>query len=95
MSSEHISATNRFEIEVQGSNITVSLPSALLNANQPTFIAKLPITPGACACAPQNECDVCPLRSRCCTRDEARKIPRDFHEGGSPEDEDEGVRQVT
>jgi hypothetical protein len=45
MSREHISATNRFEIEVQGSNITVSLPSALRNANQPTFIAKLPIPP--------------------------------------------------
>ena len=26
------------------------------------------------------DCDVCPLRSRCCTRDEARKIPRDLHE---------------
>lgn len=26
------------------------------------------------------DCDVCPLRSRCCTRDEARKIPRDVHE---------------
>jgi transposase len=30
--------------------------------------------------ASKRDCDVCPLRSRCCTRDEARKIPRDLHE---------------
>jgi transposase len=30
--------------------------------------------------ASKRDCDVCPLRSRCCTRDEARKIPRDVHE---------------
>jgi transposase len=30
--------------------------------------------------ASKRDCDVCPLKSRCCTRDEARKIPRDLHE---------------
>jgi hypothetical protein len=30
--------------------------------------------------ASKRDCDVCPLRSRCCTRDEARKVPRDLHE---------------
>jgi transposase len=30
--------------------------------------------------ASKRDCDVCPLRSRCCTRDAARKIPRDVHE---------------
>ena len=30
--------------------------------------------------ASKRDCDACPLRSRCCTRDEARKIPRDLHE---------------
>jgi transposase len=30
--------------------------------------------------ASKRDCDVCPLRSRCCTRDAARKIPRDLHE---------------
>ena len=30
--------------------------------------------------ASKRDCAVCPLRSRCCTRDEARKIPRDLHE---------------
>src|SRR5512132_2498945 len=30
--------------------------------------------------ASKRDCDVCSLRSRCCTRDEARKIPRDLHE---------------
>jgi len=30
--------------------------------------------------ASKRDCDVCPLRARCCTRDEARKIPRDLHE---------------
>ena len=30
--------------------------------------------------ASKRDCDVCPLRARCCTRDEARKIPRDVHE---------------
>ena len=30
--------------------------------------------------ASKRDCDVCPLRSKCCTRDEARKIPRDLHE---------------
>lgn len=30
--------------------------------------------------ASKQDCDVCPLRSRCCTRDAARKIPRDLHE---------------
>jgi transposase len=30
--------------------------------------------------ASKRDCDVCPLRSRCCIRDEARKIPRDLHE---------------
>jgi hypothetical protein len=26
------------------------------------------------------DCDVCPLRARCCTKDAARKIPRDLPE---------------
>ena len=30
--------------------------------------------------ASKRDCDVCSLRSKCCTRDEARKIPRDLHE---------------
>src|SRR5437667_8256943 len=30
--------------------------------------------------ASKRDCDVCALRSRCCTREEARKIPRDLHE---------------
>jgi len=30
--------------------------------------------------ASKRDCAVCPLRSRCCTRDAARKIPRDVHE---------------
>jgi hypothetical protein len=30
--------------------------------------------------ASKRDCDVCPLRSRCRTRAEARKIPRDLHE---------------
>ena len=30
--------------------------------------------------ASKRDCEVCPLRARCCTRDEARKIPRDVHE---------------
>jgi transposase len=30
--------------------------------------------------AAKRDCDVCLLRSRCCTRDEARRIPRDLHE---------------
>ncbi len=30
--------------------------------------------------ASKQDCDACALRSRCCTRDEARKIPRDLHE---------------
>jgi len=30
--------------------------------------------------ASKRDCDVCPLRAKCCTRDEARKIPRDLHE---------------
>jgi len=30
--------------------------------------------------ASKRDCDVCSLRSRCCTRDAARKIPRDLHE---------------
>jgi hypothetical protein len=30
--------------------------------------------------ASKQDCDVCPLRSRFCTRDEARKVPRDLHE---------------
>jgi transposase len=30
--------------------------------------------------ASKRDCDVCPLRSRCCTREAARKIPRDVHE---------------
>jgi transposase len=30
--------------------------------------------------ASKRDCDVCPLRSRCCTRGAARKIPRDLHE---------------
>ena len=30
--------------------------------------------------ASKRDCDVCPLRSRCYTRDEARKVPRDLHE---------------
>lgn len=30
--------------------------------------------------ASKRDCDGCPLRSRCCTRTEARKIPRDVHE---------------
>jgi transposase len=30
--------------------------------------------------ASKRDCDVCPLRAKCCTRAEARKIPRDLHE---------------
>ena len=30
--------------------------------------------------AAKRDCDVCPLRAKCCTRTEARKIPRDVHE---------------
>ena len=30
--------------------------------------------------ASKRDCDVCSLRAKCCTRDEARKIPRDLHE---------------
>jgi transposase len=30
--------------------------------------------------ASKRDCEVCPLRSRCCTRDAARKIPRNVHE---------------
>ena len=30
--------------------------------------------------ASKRDCDACPLRSQCCTRAEARKIPRDLHE---------------
>jgi len=30
--------------------------------------------------ASKRDCDACTLRSRCCTRDAARKIPRDVHE---------------
>jgi IS5 family transposase len=30
--------------------------------------------------ASKRDCDACPVRWRCCTRDEVRKIPRDLHE---------------
>jgi transposase len=30
--------------------------------------------------ASKRDCDVCPLRAKCCTRDESRKLPRDLHE---------------
>jgi hypothetical protein len=30
--------------------------------------------------ASKRDCDTCPLRAKCCTREEARKIPRDLHE---------------
>ena len=30
--------------------------------------------------ASKRDCDACPLRAKCCTREEARKIPRDLHE---------------
>ena len=30
--------------------------------------------------ASKRDCDVCPLRAKCCTRGEPRKIPRDLHE---------------
>ena len=30
--------------------------------------------------ASKRDCAVCPLKTRCCTRDAARKIPRDLHE---------------
>ncbi len=30
--------------------------------------------------ASKRDCDVCPLKARCCTRGAARKIPRDVHE---------------
>ena len=30
--------------------------------------------------ASKRDCDACPLRAKCCTRKEARKIPRDLHE---------------
>ena len=30
--------------------------------------------------ASKRDCDICPLRAKCCTRKEARKIPRDLHE---------------
>ncbi len=45
----------------------------------------------------KRDCDVCLLRSRCCTRDEARKIPRSRGgpRRGPPEDENEGIREVS
>jgi hypothetical protein len=30
--------------------------------------------------ASKRDCDVCPIRAKCCTTAEARKIPRDLHE---------------
>jgi transposase len=30
--------------------------------------------------ASKRDCDVCPIRAKCCTTADARKIPRDFHE---------------
>jgi transposase len=30
--------------------------------------------------ASKHDCDVCPMRAKCCTTDQARKIPRDLHE---------------
>jgi transposase len=30
--------------------------------------------------APKRDCDVCPIRVKCCTTADARKIPRDIHE---------------
>ena len=30
--------------------------------------------------ASKHDCDVCPIRGKCCTTDQARKIPRDLHE---------------
>jgi transposase len=30
--------------------------------------------------ASKHDCDVCPIRAKCCTTDQARKIPRDLHE---------------
>jgi transposase len=30
--------------------------------------------------ASKHDCDKCPIRARCCTTDQARKIPRDLHE---------------
>ena len=30
--------------------------------------------------ASKRDCDVCPIRAKCCTNAEARKIPRDLHE---------------
>lgn len=30
--------------------------------------------------ASKHDCDACPIRTKCCTTDQARKIPRDLHE---------------
>src|SRR5262249_23227031 len=30
--------------------------------------------------ASKRDCDVCPIRAKCCTTADARKIPRDLHE---------------
>jgi hypothetical protein len=30
--------------------------------------------------ASKHDCDKCPIRAKCCTTDQARKIPRDLHE---------------
>src|SRR5258705_2862381 len=29
------------------------------------------------------DCDVCPLKPKCCPKEPSRKIPRDIHESGS------------
>src|SRR6516162_328193 len=31
--------------------------------------------------ASKRDCDVCPIRAKCCTTADARKVPRDLHEG--------------
>ena len=49
--------------------------------------------------ASKRDCDVCPIRAKCCTTADARKIPRDLHEDARDvarrKNENEGIRQIT
>ena len=46
--------------------------------------------------ASKHDCDACPLRAKCCTGTEARKIPRDLHEDARDvaKDEDQSLSQI-
>src|ERR1700691_3804048 len=48
--------------------------------------------------ASKRDCHVCPIRAKCCTSLDARKIPRDLHEDAreycTTENEDKGVCQI-